>query len=351
MRTSIRKLISISCAAMMCIAALSGCGGNSGTEPSPEVENAPLSNTYAFVGKDIQNPYMQTVYEGFETACRETGAQALYKSPEVTTPEKQIEIIESLIEQKVSGIAVAANDADALLPVLQKAMDDGIKIISFDSAVNKEARQTHIQQADPEKIGRELIRAAYEIVGGNGGIAILSSTDQATNQNLWLDYMNKEISENPDKYANTPVVSTAYGDDDFMKSKTETEALLQNPDVKVIVSPTAVGMRAAAQVLQEKESEVRLTGLGMPSQMAPYIEDGICPMMYLWNPVDIGYLAGYTMDALADGTITGAVGDSFDAGTLGSRTISADSDGGSEVMLGDLLKFDSTNIAQWKDVY
>lgn len=351
MRTSIRKIISISCAAMMCIAALSGCVGNNSTEPSPEVENTNITNTYAFVGKDIQNPYMQTVYEGFETACRETGAQALYKSPEVTTPEKQIEIIESLIEQKVSGIAIAANDADALSPVLQKAMNDGIKIISFDSAVNKDARQTHIQQADPEKIGRELIRAAYEIVGGNGGIAILTSTDQATNQNLWLDYMNKEISENPEKYANTPVVSVAYGDDDFTKSTTETKGLLANDDVKVIIAPTSVGMLAAAQVLEEEESDVKLTGLGMPSQMAPYIENGISPMVFLWNIVDIGYLAGYTMDALADGTITGAVGDSFNAGTLGGRTISVDSDGGSEVMLGDLLKFDSTNIAQWKDVY
>ena len=350
MRTSIRKLISISCAAIMGIAVLSGCGSDN-ARPTPSPERADLSNTYAFVGKDIQNPYMQLVYEGFETACREIGVQALYKAPDVTTSEKQIEIIESLIEQKVSGIAVAANDADALLPVLQEAMNDGIKIISLDSAVNKDARQTHIQQADPEKVGRELIRAAYDIVGGNGSIAILSSTSQATNQNLWIEYMNKEISENPEKYANTPIVAIAYGDDDFTKSTTETKGLLANDDVKVIISPTSVGMLAAAQVLEEEESDVKLTGLGMPSQMAPYIENEISPMVFLWNPVDIGYLAGYTMDALAQGTVTGTVGESFAAGTLGNKTVTVDSDGGSEVILGDLLKFDSTNIAQWKDVY
>ena len=351
MRTSIRKIISISCAALIGIFSLSGCGEFDRTAPSPSAENADLSNTYAFVGKDIQNPYMQRMYEGFETACREIGAQALYKSPEVTTPEKQIEVIESLIAQKVSGIAVAANDPDALSEVLQKAMNEGIKIISLDSAVNKDARQTHIQQADPETVGRELIRAAYDIIGGNGGIAILTSTSQATNQNLWIEYMNREISENPEKYANTPIVATAYGDDDVTKSMTETKALLTNGDVRVIISPTSVGMLAAAQVLEEENSDVKLTGLGMPSQMAPYIENGTSPMVFLWNPVNIGYLAGYTMDALAQDTITGTVGDSFSAGTLGDKTITEDNEGGSEVILGNLLKFDSSNIEQWKNVY
>ena len=351
MRTSIRKVISILCAAIMGIFSLSGCGIGDSAEPSPSAESTDVINTYAFVGKDIQNPYMQRMYEGFETACRELGAQALYKSPEVTTPEKQIEIIESLIEQKVSGIAVAANDADALSEELQKAMNKGIKIISLDSAVNKDARQTHIQQADPETVGRELIRAAYDIIGGNGGIAILTSTSQATNQNLWLEYMNREISENPEKYANTPIVATAYGDDDFTKSMTEAEALLLNENVKVIIAPTSVGMLAAAQVLEEHGSDVKLTGLGMPSQMAPYIENGISPMVFLWNPVNIGYLAGYTMDALVQGTITGSVGDSFRAGSLGDRAVTEDNEGGSEVILGNLLKFDISNIEQWKNVY
>jgi rhamnose transport system substrate-binding protein len=85
--------------------------------------------------------------------------------------------------------------------------------------------------------------------------------------------------------------------------------------------------------------------------MAPFIEDATCPWMYLWNPVDIGYLAGYTMDALVTGTITGATGDSFSAGDLGEKVITDAADGGTEVMLGDPFKFDSDNIAEWKEIY
>ena len=163
--------------------------------------------------------------------------------------------------------------------------------------------------------------------------------------------MKKEIEENAANSKDTPLVKVAYGDDDPTKSTSETQALLQNADVKVIIAPTTVGMLAAGKVLQDKKSEVKLTGLGLPSEMAPFIEDGTCPWMYLWNPIDIGYVAGYTMDALVKGTITGAVGDKLTAGELGEKAVTEAADGGTEVMLGDPFKFDPENIAEWKEVY
>ena len=346
-----RKLLALGLTAIIGATMMAGCGGGGGSTTSQSSDGSSASGTYAFVAKDVQNPYMQKVYDGFEKACKEIGAEPLYKGPEAATPEKQIEIIKQLVAQNVAGIAIAANDADALQPALTEAMDAGIKVISLDSAVNKDSRQTHIQQADPEKIGRGLIQAAYEMVDGNGGIAVLSATAQATNQNLWIEWMKKELEENPEKYANTPLVKVAYGDDDPTKSTSETQALLTDSSIKVIIAPTTVGMLAAGKVLQDKQSDVKLTGLGLPSEMAPFIEDGTCPWMYLWNPVDIGYLSGYTMDALVKGTITGDVGGSFNAGDLGEKKITEAADGGTEVMLGDPFKFDTENIAEWKEVY
>ena len=327
-----RKLLALGLTAIIGATMMAGCGGGGGSTTSQSSDGSSASGTYAFVAKDVQNPYMQKVYDGFEKACKEIGAEPLYKGPEAATPEKQIEIINQLVAQNVAGIAIAANDADALQPALTEAMDAGITVISLDSAVNKDSRQTHIQQADPEKIGRGLIQAAYEMVDGNGGIAVLSATAQATNQNLWIEWMKKELEENPEKYANTPLIKVAYGDDDPTKSTSETQALLTDSSIKVIIA-------------------VKLTGLGLPSEMAPFIEDGTCPWMYLWNPVDIGYLSGYTMDALVKGTITGDVGGSFNAGDLGEKKITEAADGGTEVMLGDPFKFDTENIAEWKEVY
>lgn len=351
MYNKVKKMSALLMVAAMSLSVFSGCAGKADSKDSSAAASKTTKATYAFVAKDVQNPYMQKVYEGFEAACTELGVTAMYKGPEAATPEKQIEIINQLVAQKVTGIAIAANDANALQPALKEAMNNGISVISLDSAVNKDSRMTHVQQADPEKIGRGLIQAAYEMVDGKGGIAILSATAQATNQNLWIEWMQKELTENKDKYANTPLIKIAYGDDDPTKSTSETQALLTNSEVKVIIAPTTVGMLAAGKVLQDKKSQVKLTGLGLPSEMAPFIEDGTCPWMYLWNPIDIGYLAGYSMDALANKKITGAVNDKITAGKMGDKVITSAADAGTEVMLGDPFKFDSANIAEWKKVY
>ncbi|MDP4118947.1 MAG: substrate-binding domain-containing protein [Bacillota bacterium] len=344
-----KKLLSLTLALALSMVVFTGCTSKqkSSSSSSSKEEKA----VYALVAKDVNNPYMKKMYEGFETAVKEVGAQPLYKGPDQATPEKQIEIINQLVAQKVSVIAIAANDADALEPALKNAMSKGIKVLSLDSSVNKNSRIVHIQQADPEKIGRGLIQAAYQMINGNGGIAILSATAQATNQNLWISWMKKELSENADKYKNTPLIKVAYGDDDPTKSTNETTALLADPKVKIIIAPTTVGMLAGGKVLQDKKSSVLLTGLGLPSEMAPFIEGGVCPWMYLWNPIDIGYLAGYAGNALVKGTISGKEGDKFTAGNLGEKIVTTAADGGTEIMLGDPFKFDKNNIGQWKTVY
>jgi rhamnose transport system substrate-binding protein len=309
------------------------------------------SNKYAFVFKNTGNPYGEKMMDGFQAAVEEIGGEVILRSPDQPTAEGQIQIIEQLITQKVAAIAIAGNDQDALEPVLKKAMDQGIKVLSVDSAVNANSRLIHVNQANPERIGRVQIEAVSEMIGGEGQIAVLSATSQATNQNLWIEWMKKEL-EKPE-YANIELVKVAYGDDLRDKSVSETEALLKSyPDLKGIIAPTTVGIAAAGKVLTDKglEGKVALTGLGLPSEMASYIENGVSPWMYLWNPIDVGKVAGYTAHALVEESITGAVGDSFEAGDQGSLEVVEDGDG-TQIMLGDPFKFDKDNIADWKDVY
>ncbi|MED4581255.1 rhamnose ABC transporter substrate-binding protein [Brevibacillus choshinensis] len=306
---------------------------------------------FAIIFKNTGNPYGEKQMEGFKLAIEELGGEAILKAPDQPTAEAQIQMIEELISQKVDAIAVVGNDPDALQPALKKAMDAGIKVLSLDSAVNAQSRMVHINQADPERIGRVQIQAVSEMIGGKGEIAVLSATSQATNQNTWIEWMKKEL-EDP-KYKDIKLVKVAYGDDLRDKSVSETEALLKSyPALKAIIAPTTVGIAAAGKVLTDKglKGKVQLTGLGLPSEMAEYIESGVCPWMYLWNPVDVGYLSGFAADALVKGTITGKAGEKFKAGRLGDKEIIQDGDG-TQIMLGDPFKFDSGNIAEWKKVY
>jgi rhamnose transport system substrate-binding protein len=310
------------------------------------------SNTHAIVFKSTGNPYGERQMGGFEAGIKEQGGTAILRAPDLPTAEAQIQMIEQLIAQRVASICIVGNDFDALQPVLTRAQNQGIKVFSLDSGVNPASRLTHVNQADTQAIGETLVEAAYDMAGGSGDIAILSATSQASNQNAWIAVMQETLKQ--PKYANLNLVKIAYGDDLRDKSVSETEALLLSyPNLKCIIAPTTVGIAAAGKVLTDRglQGRVLLTGLGLPSEMAEYIDNNVCPYMYLWNPIDVGYLGAYVATALTGGKITGKVGDTFTAGRLGNYTIVQAPDGGTEVLLGPPFKFDKANINDWKGVY
>ena len=164
--------------------------------------------------------------------------------------------------------------------------------------------------------------------------------------------MLKEVEDKPEDYKNITVLPIAYGDDLPDKSTTEAQAMLQNyPELDVIISPTTVGILSAAKVIQDMNSECKVTGVGLPSEMAPYIDNGICYDCYLWDPYDQGYLAAASVHSIATGESTGAVGDTVTAGRLGSYTVEEYYDGGTQVLLGDPIRFTKDNINDYKDLF
>ena len=340
-----KRILALAISMALVLSMLAGCGAGTTSDSSKG------GKKFAFIFKNTGNPYGEKQMQGFKDAITELGGEAILKAPDQPTAEAQIQMIEELIAQKVDSISITGNDYDALQPALKKAMDKGIKVISADSAVNPASRQVHINQADPERIGRVQVQAIAEMIGGKGQIAVVSATSQASNQNTWIEWMKEELKDA--KYKDIELVKVAYGDDLRDKSVSETEALLKTyPDLKGIIAPTTVGIAAAGKVLTDKglKGKVHLTGLGLPSEMAEYIESGVCEWMYLWNPIDVGYLTGYVADALVKGTITGKIGDKVTAGKLGEKSVVADGDG-TQIMLGDPFKFDAKNIAEWKTVY
>ena len=108
------------------------------------------------------------------------------------------------------------------------------------------------------------------------------------------------------------------------------------------ISPTTVGIAAAARYLSKSDAKgkVALTGLGTPNQLREYVKDGTVKEFALWNPQDLGTLATYAAASLARGEITGKEGDTFEAGKLGSFTVGEDA----TVLLGDPYVFKADNI-------
>jgi rhamnose transport system substrate-binding protein len=303
-----------------------------------------------FIPKDTQNPYEVLADAGGSKALAELGGKVVVSSGTADTAAAQIPSIQAAIQAHANAIVIAGNDPSALCPSLEQAASAGIKILSFDSDVTCGSSPNHlfINQANTQTIGTSEVDILAKEIGDSGQIAILSAAASATNQNSWIVYMKQELK----KYPNIKLVSTVYGNDDPATSLTVLQGLLSAyPNLKGIISPTTVGIQAAAQYLDTHKSllkKLTLTGLGLPSQMKPYVEDGTVKEFELWNPSNLGYLAGYAAAALASGTASLTPGSTFTAGTLGKYTVLAPTTGvGPSVVLGPPFVFDKANIAQF----
>jgi rhamnose transport system substrate-binding protein len=256
--------------------------------------------------------------------------------------------MESLIAQKVNAIAISADDANALVPIAKKAMDAGIKVISFDSAVAQGGRILHLAASNDQLIGETEVQILAKLINYKGEIAILSASSTATNQNTWIEYMKKELQK--PEYKDMKLVTVVYGNDLSDQSYREAMGLFKTyPNLKGIISPTTVGIAATAKALEDAglAGKIQLTGLGLPSQMKQYITDGTCQQMELWNPIDLGYSATYISWGLVTGKFTGKPGEVMHVGRMGDITVGSD---GTAVM-GKPFVFEKSNIDKYAALF
>jgi rhamnose transport system substrate-binding protein len=335
MKFQTRRVRALAAVALSASLALTACGGDDSGSAS---EGGEMSVT--FLPKNLGNPYFDTSDAGGKKAVEEFGGAYDEVGPDTATPDAQVPFINTAAQQGVSALVVSANDPKAIGDALNEARDAGVKVVTFDSDTEPEFRDLYINQATSEGIAKTQVDLIADQIGDSGEIAILSAAANATNQNAWIDLMEKELAAS---HPDIELVDTVYGDDDDQTSFDKTAALLQShPDLKGIISPTTVGIAAAARYLSDSDAKgkVALTGLGTPNQMREYVKDGTVTAFALWNPADLGYLAAYAAKALVDGDITGKEGDKFTAGDLGEYTVGANS----EVLLGDPFVFDKSNI-------
>ena len=301
----------------------------------------------ALVVKALGIGFFEAAARGGEEAAGELGdVEVIYTGPTDTTAEGQIEVINALIAQRVDAIAVSANDPDALVPALKRAMSRGVAVISWDSGVAQEGRLLHLNPSSNALIGNMIIKLAADHMPDGGQVAVLSAAATATNQNTWIAEMQKVMPN----YPNIEVVATVYGDDLADKSYREAQGLIQaHPDLKAIIAPTSVGIVAAARAVEDagKIGQINVTGLGLPSEMAGAIKSGASKSFAIWNPIDLGYAATYLSHQLASGKATAGPGATISMGRMGDLTL----DDKSEGAMADPFVYDASNIDQFKDIF
>src|SRR3954471_21556576 len=319
-----RRIAALAAVAISASLGLTACGGSDGDSKASDGGGGGGKVSVTFLPKNLGNPYFDTSDAGGKKAVGEFGGTYKEVGPDQASPDAPVPFINTAAQQGVKALVVSANDPKAICDALNEARDAGTKVVTFDSDTDPSCRDLYVNQATAEGIAKVQVDLIAKEIGDAGDIAILSAAANATNQNAWIDLMKKDLAAD---HPNVKLVDTVYGDDDDQKSFDQTAALLQkHPTLKGIVSPTTVGIAAAARYLSTSSSKgkVALTGLGTPNQMREYVKDGTVKEFALWNPEDLGYLAAWAAHALVKGDITGKEGDKFDAGKLGSYTVGAD---------------------------
>jgi rhamnose transport system substrate-binding protein len=302
----------------------------------------------ALVVKSLGNGFFDAANKGAQEAAKEIGGiDVIYTGPTTATAEGQIDIINSLIAQNVNAIAISANDPDALVPALKKAMDRGITVISFDSGVSKDGRELQLNASGTQLIGDTIIKMAADALPNGGDVAILSASSTATNQNAWIAAAKADL---PTKFKGINLVDVVYGDDDSVKSTNEAKGLISKyPNLKAIIAPTTVGVVAAAQVVTDGNliGKVNVTGLALPSEFKKFIDNGASQGVALWNPIDLGYSAVYLAYDLAVKKEKATPGAKLSMGRVGDLTL----DDNLEGAMANPFVFDKSNIDQYAKIY
>jgi len=379
MTQSLRRLFAILATIGLVVAA---CGG--GATPSPSAPAAsepaasqpaasePAASGSAAAGEAIKATPGQSVKmlllpkftgvavfdqanEGAQEAHKElqNPAELTYTGPDQASSAQggQVEYVTNAPTQGYNALMISNNSGDQIAPAAKTAADGGIKVVTWDSPIpSADGESLFVAQVDFDETGVVMADMALDILGDAGGeFAILSATPDAANQNAWIAAMNEALKD--PKYANLKLVDTVYGDDVSEKSYNQALALVDShPNLKLIMAPTTVGIASAAKAMQDENlcDKIKVSGLGLPAEMASYTKNGCAPKFALWSFVDLGYTTYYAAYLLATGAIKGEEGETFEAGRMGPYTIQKDPtrDAGLRIVMGPFTVYDETNVDQ-----
>ena len=329
-----KRLLTLAIAATFALTA--GCKKSSKTGSSTASEGGKL--TIALMPKSKGNAYFISCKAGADEAAKETGAELLFDGPTDPDPAKQNEIIENWITLGVDVIAVACENKEGISTALKKARGKGIKVITYDSDANADARDFFVNQATPEGIGNTLMDEAGRLLGGEGEFAIITASLTASNMNEWQKHIEARRAA---KYPNMKMVALRPCDD--LKDKAQAEAvnlLSAHPNLKLIMAICSPAVPGAAEAVKQagKTGAVKVIGLGLPSENKKYVHEGVTQSVILWKTTDLGYLTIKAASDLATGKLKPGATE-YDAGRLGKLKVDGDS-----IVLGQPFIFNKSNI-------
>jgi ABC-type sugar transport system substrate-binding protein len=319
-------------------------GEYDGGQPVDPVAEPGSDLTLVDIPKLIGIGYFNATAAGMQEAAAELGnVEVINDGPTQANIDEQITFIDNYITQGVDGVLFAANDPVAIGPVLQKALDSGVRVVGYDANSVPEAREWFVNQAEFNGIAKAMIDSLVAEQGEEASFGIVTSTFTTPNQARWIAEMEAYAAK---CYPSLTWLETLEAQEDYPLSFSQAQTLINKygDDMDGIFGMTSVATPASADAVTQAGAcgDISVVGLATPNEMRPFVESGCVQSVVLWNPVDLGYAAVYVTRAIVDGDF--APGDtSVSAGKLGDLVVV----NGSEILLGAPFIFTPENIGDF----
>jgi rhamnose transport system substrate-binding protein len=281
----------------------------------------------AVLPKLLRNEYFENCRKGVEEAGRALGAKLVWDGPSSADAEQQAGFVRKCLAGRPDAIAVSAEDASVVSRALREARQAGIKVLTWDSDAEPDARDFFVNPAPAEGIADAISTEAARILRGRGQVAILTATLTSPNQRRWIALIEERLRS---QYPGIELVGIRPTNEDVAIACREAEALMrEHPKLGGILALCAPAVPGAAEATKRAgRRDVRVVGMAAPSACRSYLQEGWIESVVLWNTVDLGYLVVTAAVATVLGDLK--AGDTFlRAGRLGNIIVRAD-----EVRLG-----------------
>lgn len=327
---------------------LSGCSGAGEAGTSSE------SDKVAFIPKLTGVGFFESGGEGAVAAGETYGLDVSYVGSPEASVAKQVELINSQVQQGAKAVIVSSVSPDGLCQVLKKATDQDVLVLTWDSDVNPECRSFYISQGTPDQLGNMLVDMGAEDVGKDekAKVAFHYASPTVTDQNQWAEVAKSVIAAD----TKWDVVDTIFSENQTEKAVQQAESLINaNPDLKIIFCPDANALPGTAQAIENLGREdITVVGFSTPNVMRPFIESGTIKRFALWDVTKQGELSVAVAKKLLDGENL-STGDKFNVDGIGEVEVSPNSvqgydyeaDGSGIILMPERVVFTKDNIGDY----
>lgn len=241
------------------------------------------------ISKGFQHQFWQAVKLGAEQAAEACGVTITFEGPESESQvDKQIEMLQTALDKNPDAIGFAALDSRAAIPLLERAQEEGIPVIAFDSGVDSDIPLT---TAATDNVAAAALAADMmaELIGFEGEVAVIAH-DQTSRTGIDRVTGFKERIE--EAYPDIEIVDIQYGGGDHLRSTDLAKAIiLAHPNLKGFFGAnegSAIGVLNAVVELG-MEGKIVVIGYDSGLQQIEAVRSGVMAGAITQNPIGIGY--------------------------------------------------------------